>query len=235
MSTQLPEPSRRFEKVLARWRRSRAQSEEESHTDGPHGWTIAISREAGAGGLTTARVLAQKLDWPLYDRELMEEISKEARIHNELLARFDEKEPNWLTECLEGLSGEKRHMPGGALAIRLKRMLLALYGHGNCIVVGRGAAQILPRKRSLFVRLIAPLDYRIARMASQWGISDKEAKKRIAEIDRGRAEFVQSYYHKDLSDPHAYDVVINYAALGESACVAIILAALESRCDQARD
>jgi cytidylate kinase len=234
MSTQLPEPSRRFEKVVARWRRSRAQSEKEGQTDSPHGWTIAISREAGAGGLTTARVLAQKLDWPLYDRELMEEISKDASIHDELLARFDEKQPNWLTECLEGLSGEK-HMTGGALAIRLKRMLLALYGHGNCIVVGRGAAQVLPHKRSLFVRMIAPLDYRIARMASQWGISDKEAKKRIAETDRGRAEFVQSYYHKDLSDPYAYDMVINYAGLGESACVAIILAALNSRCDQARD
>ena len=189
---------------------------------------IAISRDYGAGGSEIALALADRLDWPLYDHELLEKIAGDTGVQEQLLENLDEKRPNWLAECLEGFSNE-RHISGVGFAIRMKKILLALYCHGNCILLGHAAAQVLPADHSLFVRLIAPLQYRIDRIAEKLNIPEHDAKTRVAEIDDGRKEFVRSYFHMDSTDPSTYDLVINTAKFGEAACVDIIVAALERR------
>ena len=193
--------------------------------------TIAVSRQRGAGGAAIASQVAKKLDWPLYDRQLVDQIAEDSGYRSQLLEDLDEKRPNWLAECIEGFSEEK-HMSGVGFAIRLKKVLLALYCHGECVVLGRGAAQLMPSEKTLRVLLVAPEEYRVARIASTLGMSEAEALDHVGSADRDRVDFVKSYFHRDPTDPGSYDITMNTSRFSENMCCELILSALQGRREQ---
>ena len=123
-------------------------------------------------------------------------------------------------------------MSGVGFAIRLKKVLLALYCHGECVVLGRGAAQLMPAEKTLRVLLVAPEGYRVARIARRMGISDTEALNHISDADRDRIKFVKSYFHKDPSDSLSYDVTIDTSRFSENTCSEMILCAFNGRREQ---
>jgi cytidylate kinase len=216
-----------LERAFQHWRERGALLELPSH-ETARPMTVAISRECGSGGSSIAVAVADKLHWPLYDHELLEKIADDTGVHSALLENLDEKRPNWLAESLEGLSHEK-HISGAGFAIRIRKILLALYCHGNCVVLGRGATQVLPSEQSLFVRLVAPLEDRIHRIAQEMHISASDARRHVTETDRGRTEFVRSYFNRDPTDPSGYDLVLNTTRFSEQDCIDLVLMALERR------
>lgn len=217
-----------LEKAMRHWRERGALLELPKPEKAIRGFTIAVSRESGAGGQAIAKAIAAELDWPLYDRELIEKIAEDTGVQASLLSKLDEQRPNWLAECWEGFSREK-HVSAASLAIQMRKVLLALYCHGECVVLGRGAAQILPDAQSFCVRLIAPEAVRIKRFAEKHGVDEKEAAQRVNAIDRGRDDFVRSHFHRDPSDPYAYDLCVNTGRIDQSTCVSALLAAFEGR------
>ena len=71
-------------------------------------FTIAVSRESGAGGASVAREVGSRLDWPVYDRELLEFISAESGLQQELLESLEEHETARAAEWLESLFAPQR-------------------------------------------------------------------------------------------------------------------------------
>src|SRR4051812_32268235 len=51
---------------------------------------ICISREAGAGGGTIARMIGRRLDWKVYDHELLEAIAQRMEVPAEEVRGIDE-------------------------------------------------------------------------------------------------------------------------------------------------
>jgi cytidylate kinase len=190
-------------------------------------WTIAVSRQAGAGGLTVASEVGQRLGWPVYDRALLEKIAQGMGRHPKLLEGIDERRASWLQECLEAFTSQ----PGvshGAYLRHLGEVLFSLGAQGACIIVGRGAAQVLPPASTLRVRLVGPLPARVAAVAQQRRISAEEASSWVEQTDRERARFVRDHFGKDPDDPAGYDLVLNPARLGVVGCADAILAALDA-------
>jgi hypothetical protein len=66
-------------------------------------WCITISREAGAQGNSVATAIGKRLNWPVYDREILDKIGEEMRQPPRHLEAVDERPVNWLEECLSGL------------------------------------------------------------------------------------------------------------------------------------
>jgi len=197
------------------------------------GFTIAISRESGAGGASVAREVGSQLDWPVYDRELLEKISDETGLQMELLESLDEHETNRTAEWLDSLFGVKT-VTSAQFGRRLVQTLSALAAHGRCVIVGRGAAVILPESTTLRVRLVAPRKTRIARMKAKLGLAEQAVASRVDEIDSLRAEFVRSHFRKEVNDVHHYDIVLNTERFSVAQCADLIVAALkqaESRTD----
>src|SRR5213082_30102 len=62
----------------------------------PSGLTVALSREAGARGGTIGRRVGRKLGWPVYDQELLEYVSQEGSLHQELLDGLPPAASAWL-------------------------------------------------------------------------------------------------------------------------------------------
>lgn len=70
-------------------------------------------------------------------------------------------------------------MNESAFVRHLVQTVLRLGVHGNCVIIGRGAAQVLPPGSTLRVRLVAPRNQRIATVSRRQGISlDDAAQQR---------------------------------------------------------
>ena len=190
--------------------------------------TITISRESGAGGSTIAREIGRLLDWPVYDRELLERIADQARLRTELVESLDEKRSHWLIEILESLSGATT-MSGAAYARHLAETILALAAHGHCIIVGRGSTLIVPPKQSLRIRLVASLDDRAERICVQRGVTKAEAVEHIRLTDAHRDGFVKDYFHHVVGNPHDYDLTINTSRFSVEHSARLVVEALHDR------
>src|SRR5947209_11273770 len=88
--------------------------------------------------------------------------------------------------------------------------LLLLSAHGGCVIVGRGAAQILRPATTLRVKLVAPLDWRVE-SARQPDTSVHDAERRVRDEDRQHTLFVRENFRKDPEEVKAYDLILNAA------------------------
>ncbi len=216
-----------MEKTLSRLR-SESHGETESAASAvasPPAFTIALSREAGANGSLVGRALEDRLGWPVYDRELLQRVAEGMGLRASLLEAVDEKRKGWLRESLEALSSAPAANES-AYARHLLESLMSLAANGECVIVGRGAAQALPAATTLRVRLVAPLRDRQEVMRQRHGITREEAARLVEKTDIERARFVKDHFLKDPADPCGYDVLINSSRFSVQECADLIVDAL---------
>src|SRR3954471_2215665 len=107
------------------------------------------------------------------------------------------------------------------------KILLLQAQHESTVFVGRGAQFMLPRERGLRVRVIAPIKQRIRTIMNLRACGEREAREYIETTDSEREQFVQRYFHHDVSDPHLYNLVINLGYIPREEAVDIIARAAE--------
>jgi cytidylate kinase len=207
------------------WQTRHADEAGDKPTAAPTAFTIAISRESGANGAAVAAKLGERLGWPVYDKELLRHIAEEMGLSARLLESVDEKRVNWLMAYLQAFVANEA-LNTGAFLQNLSKVMLTLAAHGECVIVGRGAAQFLPPEKTLRVRLIAPREDRIAVMEKRAGLWHDPAAQRVDEIDRHRANFVRDHFHKDAADPTIYDLILNTSRFTVEECAEVIEQAL---------
>ncbi|MEX2119402.1 MAG: cytidylate kinase-like family protein [Pirellulales bacterium] len=212
----------------------RSQIHGEGHREGlgegggpPRGLTIALSREVGAGGTTVAREIGSRLGWPVYDQELVEQISRAMNVRPQWLEELDERRSSWLEECFEAFARVPT-LRENVYCRHLIETLFDLAARGNCVIVGRGAAQVLPASTTLRVRLLATLEDRVRVMGRELNLSPDEAASWIATRDRERIRFVKDHFRQDPSDPQGYDLVVNTSRFAAGECAELVIRALEA-------
>jgi len=85
----------------------------------------------------------------------------------------------------------------------------ALAEGGNVVLLGRGSPVILRgRPNSLHVLTTAPLETRVRRIALRDETTEREARRRVQESDRGRAAFHRKFFKVEADDPSLFDLVI---------------------------
>jgi len=215
------------DRVCRHWEaRRRAEAARKEQAEHPvHAFTIAVAREAGILGTSVAREVGRRLDWQVYDHELLERIATEMGLRTNLLESVDEKRESWLRESAEAFM-DLPSVSENAYVQHLIGTVLALGAHGECVIVGRGAAQVLPPDTTLRVRLVAPLKDRIEALARQRGLSRQQAACDVEHIDRDRVDFVQNHFLKDPADPRNYDLLLNTSRFSIGECAELIIEAL---------
>ncbi len=194
--------------------------------DRPHrqlGEYITLSREAGAGGSEIALLAGQKLGWEVLDKSLVDQVAERFHLNRSMLELVDETETNWAHDLL-GPWIDPRIIPHGKYVCRLVRVVAAAVRRGNVLLVGRGAQFLLPRDQGMAVRIIASEKYRTAHWMEQHGLSEAQARQQMAELDRGRREFVLRHFHHDINDPHLFDLVIHVDRIGAEGAAELIVA-----------
>jgi cytidylate kinase len=194
----------------------------------PAGLTVAISREAGSRGGTIGRRAARQLGWQIYDQELLEYVSQEGPMHQELIDALPPAAADWMGRRLEQLVREQSVSQHPSV-LRLARAILALAAQGGVVLIGRGAGLLLPAETTLNVRVLAPLADRVAYMGQWLRLTNEEAAERVRLRDARRAEFLATHFHRQPAEPHQYDLVLNSSLLGEEVCADLIVAATRAK------
>ena len=191
----------------------------------PHSFTIVISREAGTQGTAISQEVGKRLGWQVYDHELLEQIAQDMRLRAALLESVDERRQSWILESLEAFSSGPPVSEAGYVR-HLVETVTSLGSHGACIIVGRGAAHILPPAHTLRVRLVAALEDRITYLSRLLNRSREETARYIETSDRERALFLREHFRKDGTDPRNYDLVLNTSRFSIGECADLILESL---------
>lgn len=195
--------------------------------DQPHGQFgdfITLSREAGAGGAEIGEAVGRRLGWEVLDKSLLDRVAQQFHLPRAMLELVDETRSNWAYDIF-GPWFDRRIVPHEKYLVHAARIVLAAARRGNVVLVGRGGCFLLPREQGLAVRIIASEKYRVRRTVEKYALSEAQARQFIATVDRGRREFVSRFFHRDVADPHLYDLVINVDFLGSEAAGEHIVAA----------
>lgn len=188
---------------------------------------ICISREAGAGGGTIARMVGKRLGWKVYDEELVEAIAHRMEVSLDEVRALDELAPSVVQDWLLPLR-EEYYAPQEAYLDHLAKLIEAIGRAGESILVGRGANYMLPRESTLTVRVIAPLKVRAIRLAERMGVSVRTARRAARDLDRRRLHFDRTMYRASSNDPHNFDLVLDSDSLGLEVAAEILVRTVEA-------
>jgi cytidylate kinase len=182
---------------------------------------ILISRQRGAGGLTVAERLSERLKWPYYDKNIIKEIAETVNAEEKQLASLDETDQDIFTEFLNVFRRDPE-VSQDEYVQYLKRFIKTLGEVGGSIIVGRGAECILPPQDALRIRLVGELATRVRFAAQKYSLHEEEALKLVNTRDQERKKFVKRHFDKDIDDPINYDLVINTGYLELDGLVELI-------------
>lgn len=198
--------------------------EEFSRTIHPY---ISISRESGAGGDEIATLVGEKLGWNVLSKELLTFMSERYCLPRDMLEFLDETTANWMHEYF-GKWLDRQAIRQEEYVHHLGVIVLIAVQKESAVLVGRGAHYFLPPNRGLTVRVVASEEYRVKHIMEARGIEREEALKFMREAEEGREEFVRRYYHRDVSDISAYDLVVNPERIGQQNAADLIVQAYEN-------
>jgi len=190
---------------------------------------VTISREYGSGGGEIAARLARRLDWQLVDHQIVAEAAHNLGVHEAVVAAHDEKAGGILSRVFQWpypIPAEEAQ----AYYEALRRVVLEAANTGHAVIVGRGGQMLLRDRRDvLHIRVVAPLEQRVAYVVRREGLDADAARKRVQEKDQTRIRYTQSQFHRQPDDAHLYDLVINTAILDLDHVVDQICLALEHK------
>jgi cytidylate kinase len=146
-------------------------------------------------------------------------------VRAELLKSVDERRMPWLLEFLQGFTSGPE-VSESASVYHLAETLLSLAAHGECVVVGRGAAQVLPAETTLRLRLVGPRKDRVAAIQRRYGCSRDEAERWVEQRDREWRAFVKDHFQKDIADADQYDLLLNASRSTAGQCAEFAVTAL---------
>ncbi len=136
---------------------------------------------------------------------------REGYAYDERLATLMVQEGLSRDEAFRELSEhERRAEASEAYQELVKRVILEYAQTGNVIIVGRGGQVVLRDFANvLHVRIHAPEELRVLRLAERLGIEHKEAERQIRQSDRERARYMKHFYNVKWDDPDLYHLIVN--------------------------
>lgn len=180
-------------------------------------YAINIGRQLGSGGREIGEKLAQRLNIPFYDKELISIASQESGLAKDFFEQADEKTGFPFTSALFGLRstfiGDEYidNYLGHESLFRIQSdVIRELNQKHSCVFVGRCADYIL-RDNPLAVNvfIFADIEERIKRVAKRNQLSDKKAKEMIEKTDKRRASYYNYYSSKKWGKADSYHLCLN--------------------------
>ena len=200
-------------------------------------FVITIGRQLGSGGRGIAAILAQHYGITAYDRNLIELAAKESGLSQEFFENADEKKSHGFFHSIfsnraaaNALGSNDSYLSNDALFKVQSDIIRDLAEKESCIFVGRCADYILrdhPRCINLF--FTANLEDRVARMASEKGITTEQAEELIEKTDGRRADYYNYYSGKAWGVAESYDLCVNTSHLGFEGTAEMIINFIDRR------
>ena len=186
---------------------------------------ISIGRSFGAGGKTIGKLVADHLNIPYYDSELLKETAKNSGLSEKYLESVDEKD---ITDAALYMS--VGFMTPQYTSIRQiaanaqSEVIEKIASEGPCVIVGRRANEILKDKKNVVsVFVTASVEYRTKRIMEREGIDEKSARKKVIRADKERAAYYNQFGGDNWGYASTYDLCINTETFGDEKAAELIV------------
>jgi cytidylate kinase len=166
---------------------------------------LLISRGTMSGGRMIGECLARHEGFRCVTREdLLEAVNRYGNLATQIAEQIAKG-----AEAYEEFSDLRR-----PYVILMRRALLEYACRGRLAYFGYSGHLLLDRlPQFVRIRLIAPMEYRIARTRELLGYSETEARDYIRRVDQERARWTRMVYGVDIRDPNLYDLCLNIERL----------------------
>jgi len=197
---------------------------------------ITISRQFGCEGSSLAVRLQEILNercrpfftWIAYEQEVLDKVADELHIARGLVESIDGHRRDEMRELFETILNKR--VDDGLVFRKIAEVVRSLAIHGHTILVGRGSYLITQDLRTgMHVRLVAPRDWRIHKIASDRGIANQDAEKIVAQGERERDHYMQTFFVHDPAHPFVHDLVIDNSRFNLAQIAEIVFTALGAR------
>ncbi len=191
---------------------------------------ITVSRQFGSGGATIARIIADKLGIPCYDKEVVKKIAADTGYSEDFITEAGEyafSRRSFLFSL--AVTNSYSHNPGelsvpDKIYIMQNNIINELAEKEDCIILGRCGDYILKdREDCLHTFFFADMDFRKERIIAKYGETDVPVEKRLREKDDKRKVYYRHYTGREWGDAQNYHVTMNTGAVGLDACVDAIV------------
>ena len=196
---------------------------------------ITIGRQVGSGGRLIGKILAQRLGLKFYDREILERAAKESGIRDEFFEQSDER--NTLLNRFARFFMADHLLPindclsTDSLFKYQSDVIRKAATEGNgAVFVGRCSDYILrDMDCRLDVFITASLDKRISRASKYFEVSETETEKKIAEMEKARAEYYNFFTDKTWGAAESYHLCVDSTEISIEQAAELIISYAKMR------
>ena len=186
--------------------------------------TIAISRQFGSGGRTIGKLLAEQLNIPLYDREIISQVAKESGFAESYV---EEKGEYGSSDKAAGMFINRSCYSSASNEDTIWNFQTKfIKEHAEkepCIIIGRCADYILRNRLDVLrVFIHADMKERIKRISEIYKINDSDPEKLLHQKDKRRAAYYQFYTDIKWGDTKNFHITLDSSAFGIEKCVQIL-------------
>ena len=199
---------------------------------------ITISREYGAGGSELGVLLGRHLGWPVLDHELIRQLAARLSCEEGEVVAMDEHAPSFLerlaavavvTAPESRVHSKPWTTDPDCVAAAAREVLLEAAQNPPLIVVGHGGNCLFrDRPDVLRIRVAAPFDVRVKRVAQRTGVVAQRAAAEVRRKDGDRQQYLQRYYQSQVNDACEYDLQINTGTISLDAAAHLVLSLLRT-------
>lgn len=192
---------------------------------------VTISRQFGSAGREIGQLLAEQLNIPYYDKNLLSRVAKESGFCEEIIQHQDERPTSSFlynlvmdTYSFGYNSSHYVDMPiSQKIFLAQFDTIKKIADEGPCVIVGRCADYALAdydNCLSLFV--YANEEDKIKHIMTNHNVTETEAKNMMIKQDKQRQSYYNYYTSKKWGRADSYDICINSSILGIEGSVTLI-------------
>lgn len=188
---------------------------------------ICIGREFGSGGHEIGKQLANSLNIPFYDRQLVDMAIERSKSISEEIENADEKRANAFLHSVwyEAVDKDLRGLSANDILFKLQsEAITELAESGNGVFVGRCADHILRQAEKTHISLFisAPFSDRVKRKMELLHMDEKSTTDLVRRTDKQRKAYYNYYTGGSWGKTDNYDFCINSSAWGIEQTVQIL-------------
>ncbi len=196
-------------------------------------FVITINRQFGTGGHKIGQELADRLGVNFVDRQILKAVAEKFNITEEEAVQIERKRPSWWTDFMNFyqklmLMNEYKVDASDITSRQLFEVqsleMRQIASDKSCVVVGRCGFDVFKKqKNKLRVFVHAPIEYRIERIRSIYGVDEAKARLLIEENDYTREVYTKHFTGCDRYDARNYDLCLNVENFGVNGAVDFLM------------
>ncbi|MFC0876771.1 DUF6198 family protein [Saccharicrinis sp. FJH2] len=194
---------------------------------------ITISREYGSGGHEIGKLLAEKLGFSFYDKELIELTTEQSGFTSDYIQQNEQKLANSLISELYEQNYAyvfDKKPPLDVLFLVQSKIIRDICSKESCVIVGRCANFIIkdyPNCFNIFIH--ANKDYRKANISNEYKIESGITNSVLNKIDKERANYCLHYTGENWNNATNYHLTIDSSMYDSVKVVELIINAIKNK------